>query len=85
MKIEKQFQLNADTINSLEDVKKILAAMHVRIYEDNPFFSEVEKFFNVEVIPKGYLKLLEIMEEDELKHLSREEILEKCNALVSDE
>ena len=52
MKIEKQFQLNADTINSLEDVKKILAAMHVRIYEDNPFFSEVEKFFNVEVIPK---------------------------------
>ena len=63
-KIQKQFQLNSEKIETLEDVKKIFNAMHVRIYEDNPFYDEIKHYFDIEVIPKGYLKLLEIMSEE---------------------
>ena len=56
---KRRYQLCADKIETLEDVKKILGAMHVRIDTDNPLWEEVEEYFCLEVVPKGYMKLLD--------------------------
>jgi hypothetical protein len=83
-KSTKRYQLCVEKIENLEDVKKILDAMHVRIDSDNPLYSEVEQYFTIEVIPKGYLKLLEIISQEELKLMSQEEIEIKCAALLEE-
>ena len=55
----RRYELCVDKIETLEDVKKILNAMHIRIDTDNPAWEEVEQYFCLEVVPKGYIKLLD--------------------------
>ena len=55
----RRYQLCMDKIESLEDVKKILDVMQIRIDTDNLLYEEVKDYFCLEVVPRGYIKLLE--------------------------
>ena len=55
----RRYQLTVDKIETLEDVKKILDIMQIRIDTDNPLYEEVKDYFQLEVVPRGYIKLLE--------------------------
>ena len=54
----RRFQLCIDKVETLEDIKKILDVMKIRIDTDNPDWEKVEDYFCLEIVPKGYFKLL---------------------------
>jgi hypothetical protein len=54
----RRYQLTIDKIETLEDVKKILHTLQLRIDTDNPLYEEVKDYFQLEVVPRGYIKLL---------------------------
>lgn len=78
----RRFQLCIDKIETLEDVKKILNAMKIRIDTDNPEWDNVEDYFCLEIIPKGYFKLLEKIGWKGLAELHYHEIEQQANALL---
>ena len=55
----RRVQLTVDDIETLEDVKKILDVMNIRIDTDNHKYESVKKYFNLEIVPRGYMLLLE--------------------------
>lgn len=55
----RRFRLCIDEVKTLEDVKKILDAMNIRIDTSNPEWEKVQDYFCQEIIPKGYFKLLD--------------------------
>ena len=55
----RRYQLCADRLKTLDDVKKILDMMQIRIQTDDDRYDEVKDYFCLEVVPKGYFKLLE--------------------------
>jgi hypothetical protein len=79
------YQLSPERIETLDDVKKILGALQLRINTDNPFYEELKEYFIVEVIPKGYLKLLDKIGHEEISKMTYEEIEQKAAELFSDE
>ena len=78
----RRFQLCIDKIETLEDVKKIMNAMNIRIDTDNPEWDNVEDYFCLEIIPKGYFKLLEKIGWKGLAELHYHEIEQQANALL---
>lgn len=70
------FELCTERLETLEDVKKILKALQLRISTDNPLYEELEYYFSTEVVPKGYIKVLEKVGYEKINEMTWEEIEE---------
>ena len=55
----RRYQLCVDKLETLDDVKKILDMIQLRIQTDDDRYEEVKDFFCLEVVPLGYIKLLD--------------------------
>jgi len=80
----RRFQLCVDKIETLEDIKKILDIMKVRIDTDNPDWEKVEDYFCLEVVPKGYLKLLRKIGYEGIAELHYHEIEQQALELLNE-
>jgi hypothetical protein len=80
----KRFELCTERLKTLEDVKKILKVLRIRLDTDNPLYEELEYYFSTEVIPPGYLKLHEKVGDDIYK-MSYDEIVQKGLQLLKNE
>ena len=80
----RRYQLCVDKIETLDDVKKVLDAMNIRIDTDNPDWDNVEDYFCLEVVPKGYLKLLDKIGWEEIVELHFHEIEQQAAALLEE-
>jgi hypothetical protein len=81
----RRYQLCIDKIETLEDIKKVLDAMKVRIETDNPEWDNVSEYFCLEIVPKGYMKLLEKIGWDGIAELHYHEIEQQASALLKEE
>ena len=81
----RRFELCADKIETLEDVKKVLNSMHIRIDTDNPEWENVEDYFCLEVVPKGYFKLLEKIGHEGIAELHYHEIEQQSLELLNED
>tara|TARA_S200002703_G_scaffold5285_1_gene6194 strand:+ start:6670 stop:6951 length:282 start_codon:yes stop_codon:yes gene_type:complete len=80
----RRFELCVDKIETLEDVKKILSAVHIRIDTDNPDWEKVEDYFCLEVIPRGYMKLHQKIGDEGIAELHYHEIEQQALELLND-
>ena len=80
----RRFQLCIDKVETLEDIKKILDAMKVRMDTDNPDWEKVEDYFCLEVVPKGYVKLLQKIGHEGIVKLHYHEIEQQSLELLND-
>lgn len=83
--IIRRYQLSPERIETLDDVKKILGGLQLRITSDDPLYEELSHLFTIEVIPRGYLKLLEKIGHEEIANMTYEEIEQKAEELFGDE
>jgi hypothetical protein len=81
----RRYELCAERLETLEDVKKILKALQIRIDTDNPLYEELEYYFAVEVVPPGYLKVYEEVGPDEIYKMTHEEIVQRGLELLQNE
>lgn len=81
----RRFQLCVDRIETLEDVKKILDALKIRIDTNNPDWEEVGDYFGLEIIPKGYFKLLEKIGHEGIAKLHYHEIEQQSLELLNED
>ena len=80
----RRFQLCVDKLETLEDVKKVLDTMMLRIDSDNPSYENVKEFFKLEVVPRGYIKLLEKIGYEGLAKLHFHEIEQQALELLEE-
>ena len=81
----RRFQLCIDKVETLEDIKKILDAMKVRMDTDNPDWEKVEDYFCLEVVPKGYMKLLQKIGHEGIAELHYHEIEQQALELLNED
>lgn len=81
----RRYQLCVDRIETLEDVKKVLDIMNVRIDTDNPKWDDASDYFCLEVVPRGYLKLLNKIGQKGISELHYHEIEEQSLSLLKEE
>lgn len=81
----RRFQLCVDKIETLEDIKKILNIMKIRIDTDNPDWEKVEDYFCLEVVPKGYMKLLQKIGHEGIAKLHYHEIEQQALELLNED
>jgi hypothetical protein len=81
----RRYQLTVDKIETLEDVKKILDMLQLRIDTDNPLYEEVKDYFCLEVVPRGYAKLLEKLGYEGIKDMNWDEMEIESSKLLSEE
>jgi len=74
----RRFELCTERLETLEDIKKVLKVLQIRIDTDNPLYEELEYYFSTEVVPPGYLKVLEAVGYDEINKMTNEEIEQKA-------
>ena len=70
----RRFELSIGKINDLEDVKKILQAMKIRIDTDSEFYDELKDYFQVEVVPRGYVALLKKLGYEKINKMTYDEM-----------
>lgn len=75
------YQLDVSRIQDLDDVKKILNGLALRINTDDEFYEDVKDLFTTEVVPQGYAKLLEAVGQEEVAKMTYEEMGEKISEL----
>ena len=78
----RRYELCVDKIVTLEDIKKVLSVMKIRIETDNSVWEEVEEYFCLEVVPKGYFKLLEKIGWEGIAELNYNEIEIEASKLL---
>jgi hypothetical protein len=81
----RRFELCIERLENLEDVKKILKVLQIRIDTNNPLYEELKEYFVVEVVPKGYINLLEIIGHEEIAKMTYEEMEKKIIELLQNE
>ena len=81
----RRYQLCMDKIETLEDLKKIINIMQIRIDNDNPLYEEVKDYFCLEVVPRGYVKLLEQVGYDGIANMNWDEIETEAFKLLNEE
>lgn len=81
----RRFQLCVERLETIEDIKKILDVMQIRIDTDNPLYQELEHYFSTEVVPKGYLKVLDAVGYEKIGTMTLEEIEEMGAKLLQEE
>lgn len=80
----RRYQLTIDKIKTLEDVKKILDIMQIRIDSDNSAYEEVKDYFGLEIVPRGYIKLLEKIGYDGINKMSWDEMEIEASKLLNE-
>jgi hypothetical protein len=83
-KIIRRFELCTERLETLEDVKKVLKALQIRIDTDNPYYKELGHYFSTEVVPRGYLLVLEKVGYGGIVNMTYEEILQMGSELLSE-
>jgi hypothetical protein len=81
----RRYQLCVDKLETLDDVKKILDMMQLRIDTDNPLYEEVKDYFNVEVVPRGYIKLLKKVGYEKINKMNWDEMEIEAAKLLKNE
>ena len=79
----RRFELCTERLETLEDVIKIIKTMQIRIDTDNPLYEELEYYFSTEVVPRGYIKVLDKMGYEEIGKMSWDEIAQMGSELLS--
>ena len=80
----RRYELCVDKLETLEDIKKVLSVMKIRIETDNSVWEEVEEYFCLEVVPKGYMKLLNKIGWEGIAKLNYVEIESEAAKLIED-
>jgi hypothetical protein len=80
----RRFELCTERLKTVKDIKKVLKALQIRIDTDNPLYEELEYYFSTEVIPRGYIKVLEKVGYEEISKMTLEEIAQMGNKLLSE-
>ena len=81
----RRFKLSVDELETIDDIKKILDCLDIRIQTDNPVWQEVGQFFTLECVPKGYLKLLDKIGHEGIAKLHYHEIEKEAKKLLNEE
>lgn len=81
----RRMKLSVDTLETLDDVKKILDVLDIRLQTDNPIWEEVGQHFTLECVPKGYMKLRKKIGDDEIAKLHYHEIEIEAKKLLDEE
>ena len=81
----RRFKLSVDKIETLDDVKKILDLLDIRLQTDNPVWEEVGQFFTYECVPKGYMKLIHKIGSEGIADLHYHEIEREAKKLLDEE
>ena len=81
----RRFELCTERLETLEDVIKILKAMQIRIDTDNLYYEELEYYFSTEVVPKGYIKVLQKVGYEQINKMTLEEIKKMGLELLENE
>jgi len=81
----RRMKLSVDTLETLDDVKKILNVLDIRLQTDNPIWEEVGQFFTYECVPRGYMKLREKIGDDGIAKLHYHEIEIEAKKLLDEE
>ena len=80
----RRYELCVDKLETLEDIKKVLSVMKIRIETDNSVWEEVEEYFCLEVVPKGYMKLLDKIGWEGIAELNYNEIEIEASKLLNE-
>ena len=80
----RRYQLCVDKLETLDDVKKILDIMQLRIDTDNPLYEEVKDYFQLEVVPRGYMKLLEKVGYEGIANMNWDEMEIEASKLLDE-
>ena len=81
----RRFKLSVNEIETLDDVKKILDLLDIRLQTDNPVWEEVGQFFTHECVPRGYIKLFDKIGAEGIAELHYHEIERECKKLLDEE
>lgn len=80
----RRYQLCVNKLETLDDVKKILDMMQIRIDTDSPFYEEVKDYFKLEVVPRGYMKLLEKVGYEGINQMNWDEMEIEASKLLDE-
>jgi|DEB0MinimDraft_6_1074348.scaffolds.fasta_scaffold28682_2 hypothetical protein len=80
----RRYKLCADKIESLEDVKKIFALMDLRIQTDDPEYDQVKQYFCLEIVPRGYIKLIEKVGYEGIANMNWNEMESEASKLLNE-
>jgi hypothetical protein len=80
----RRFELCTERIKTIKDIKKVLKALQIRLDTDNPLYEELEYYFSTEVVPRGYIKVLEKVGYDEIANMTYEEIAQMGSELFNE-
>lgn len=81
----RRMKLTVDKIETLDDVKKILDLLDITIQTDSHVWEEVGQFFEMECVPRGYVKLIQKIGEEGIRELHYHEIERECKKLLDEE
>ena len=81
----RRYKLCVDKLETIDDIKKILDLLDIRLDTDNPVWEEVGQFFKLECVPKGYMKLLHKIGPEKIAELHYNEIERECKKLLNGE
>lgn len=84
-KITRRYQLDVRHIKTIDDVKKILDAMQIRIDTDDFLYEELKDYFTVEVVPVGYDLLIEKIGWEKISRMTYEEMETEINKISGNE
>ena len=79
----RRFELCTERLETLEDVIKIIKAMQIRMDTDNPLYEELEYYFSTEVVPVGYIKVLEKVGYEQINKMTWDEIARMGSKLLN--
>ena len=83
-KVRKQ-RLDVKNLETLDDIKKVLDLLDIRIMTDNPVWEEVGQFFTTECVPRGYMKLRHKIGDEGIAKLHYHEIDKEAEKLLNEE
>jgi hypothetical protein len=79
----RRYELCTERLETIEDIKKVLRALQIRIDSDNPLYEELEYYFSTEVVPRGYIKVLEKVGHVEIEKMTWDEIAQMGSELLN--
>jgi hypothetical protein len=81
----RRFKLNVNALETLDDIKKILEVLDLRVQSNDPLYEELWPYFSIECVPRGYIKLHDKIGDEEISKLHYHEIERECKKLLEDE
>jgi hypothetical protein len=80
----RRFELCTERLKTVKDIKKVLKALQIRMDTDNPLYEELEEYFVVEVVPRGYVKLMDTIGHEEIAKMTYEEMEQRIFVLFNE-